>query len=143
MAFTREFLEELKLRNNIEDVIGRVVNLKRAGSNLVGNCPFHSERTPSFTVFPSTSSYYCFGCGAGGDVVTFVMQTENIEYPEAIEFLAKRAGIKVEENFDKRQTNEPTVKRERLFELNREAARFFYKSLLAPEGEIARKYLEK
>ena len=87
MAFTREFLEELKLRNNIEEVIGRVVNLKRAGSNLVGNCPFHSERTPSFTVFPATSSYYCFGCGAGGDVVTFVMQTENIEYREAIEFL--------------------------------------------------------
>ena len=101
MAFTREFLEELKLRNNIEEVIGRVVTLKRAGSNLVGNCPFHSERTPSFTVFPSTSSYYCFGCGAGGDVVTFVMQTENIEYREAVEFLAKRAGIKIEENYEK------------------------------------------
>ncbi len=143
MAFTREFLEELKLRNNIEEVIGRVVTLKRAGSNLVGNCPFHSERTPSFTVFPSTSSYYCFGCGAGGDVVTFVMQTENIEYPEAIEFLAKRVGIKVEENYDKRKSNEPTVKRERLLELNREAARFFYKSLLASEGAIARQYLEK
>ena len=130
MAFTREFLEELKLRNNIEEVIGRVVNLKRAGSNLVGNCPFHSERTPSFTVFPATSSYYCFGCGAGGDVVTFVMQTENIEYREAIEFLAKRAGIKVEENYDNKRREEPAVKRERLLEINREAARFFYKSLL-------------
>ncbi len=143
MAFTREFLEELKLRNNIEEVIGRVVNLKRAGSNLVGNCPFHSERTPSFTVFPSTSSYYCFGCGAGGDVVTFVMQTENIEYREAIEFLAKRAGIKVEENYESRQSHEPTVKRDRLLELNREAARFFYKALLSPAGENARAYLEK
>lgn len=143
MAFTKEFLEELKLRNNIEEVIGRVVNLKRAGSNLVGNCPFHSERTPSFTVFPSTSSYYCFGCGAGGDVVTFVMQTENIEYPEAIEFLAKRVGIKIEENYDKRKPTEPTVKRERLLELNREAARFFYKALLSPEGAVARQYLEK
>ena len=143
MAFTREFLEELKLRNNIEEVIGRVVTLKRAGSNLVGNCPFHSERTPSFTVFPATSSYYCFGCGAGGDVVTFVMQTENIEYPEAIEFLAKRVGIKVEENYENRKSSEPTVKRDRLLELNREAARFFYKSILAPEGAIARAYLEK
>ncbi|MBR6563649.1 MAG: DNA primase [Clostridia bacterium] len=143
MAFTREFLEELKLRNNIEEVIGRVVTLKRAGSNLVGNCPFHSERTPSFTVFPSTSSYYCFGCGAGGDVVTFVMQTENIEYREAIEFLAKRAGIKVEENYESRKPHEPTVKRDRLLELNREAARFFYKSLLAPEGADARAYLDK
>ena len=143
MAFTREFLEELKLRNNIEEVIGRIVNLKRAGSNLVGNCPFHSERTPSFTVFPATSSYYCFGCGAGGDVVTFVMQTENIEYREAIEFLAKRAGIKVEENYDNKHREEPAVKRERLLELNREAARFFYKALLSEEGATARAYLEK
>ena len=143
MAFTREFLEELKLRNNIEEVIGRVVTLKRAGSNLVGNCPFHSERTPSFTVFPATSSYYCFGCGAGGDVVTFVMQTENIEYPEAIEFLAKRAGIKVEENYEARKEQVPTVKRDRMFELNKEAARFFYKSLLAPSGANARAYLEQ
>ncbi|MBQ4316874.1 MAG: DNA primase [Clostridia bacterium] len=142
MAFTREFLEELKLRNNIEDVIGRVVTLKRAGSNLVGNCPFHSERTPSFTVFPATSSYYCFGCGAGGDVVTFVMQTENVEYREAIEFLAKRAGIKVEENYEARKEQGPTVKRDRLLELNKEAARFFYKSLLSPSGANARAYLE-
>ncbi len=143
MAFTREFLEELKMRNNIEEVIGRVVNLKRAGSNLVGNCPFHSERTPSFTVFPATSSYYCFGCGAGGDVVTFVMQTENIEYREAIEFLAKRAGIKIDENYENRKSSEPTVKRDRMFELNKEAARFFYKSLLSPAGANARAYLEK
>lgn len=142
MAFTREFLEELKLRNNIEEVIGRTVTLKRAGGNLVGRCPFHSERTPSFTVFPATSSYYCFGCGAGGDVVTFVMQTENLEYREAIEFLAKRAGIKVEDNYEKRSA-EPTVKRDRMLELNREAARFFYKSLISTAGSEARAYLEK
>ncbi len=142
MAFTREFLEELKLRNNIEEVIGRTVTLKRAGGNLVGRCPFHSEKTPSFTVFPATSSYYCFGCGAGGDVVTFVMQTENLEYREAIEFLAKRAGIKVEENYEKRESV-PTVKRDRMLELNKEAARFFYKSLLSPQGANARAYLEK
>ncbi len=142
MAFTREFLEELKMRNSIEEVIGRTVTLRRAGSNLVGRCPFHSERTPSFTVFPSTSSYYCFGCGAGGDVVTFVMQTENLEYREAIEFLAKRAGIKVEENYEKR-SNEPIVRRDRLLEINKEAARFFYKALVAPQGEQARTYLAK
>ncbi|MBQ3230544.1 MAG: DNA primase, partial [Clostridia bacterium] len=143
MAFTREFLEELKLRNNIEEVVGRVVTLKRAGSNLVGNCPFHSERTPSFTVFPATSSYYCFGCGAGGDVVTFVMQTENIEYREAIELLAKRVGIKVEENYENRRSEQPAVKRDRLLELNKEAARFFYRALLSPQGANARAYLEK
>ena len=142
MAYTREFLEEIKLRNSIDEVIGRTVTLKRAGSNLVGRCPFHSERTPSFTVFPATSSYYCFGCGAGGDVVTFVMQTENLEYREAIEFLAKRAGIKVEETYENK-SKEPTVKRDRMLEINREAARFFYKSLLAPEGAFARSYLEK
>lgn len=142
MAYTREFLEEIKLRNSIDEVIGRTVTLKRAGSNLVGRCPFHSERTPSFTVFPATSSYYCFGCGAGGDVVTFVMQTENLEYREAIEFLAKRAGIKVEETYENK-SNEPTVRRERMLEINREAARFFYKSLLSSEGAFARSYLEK
>ena len=143
MAFTREFLEELKMRNNIEEVIGRVVTLRRAGSNLVGNCPFHSEKTPSFTVFPATASYYCFGCGAGGDVVTFVMQSENLEYPEAVEFLAKRAGIKIEETHTNRKSTEPTVKRDRLLEMNREAARFFYKALLSPQGANARAYLDK
>ncbi len=143
MAFTREFLEELKLRNNIEEVIGRTVTLKRAGGNLVGRCPFHSERTPSFTVFPATSSYYCFGCGAGGDVVTFVMQTENVEYREAIELLAKRAGIQIQETYDNRREEQPKVRRDRLLELNREAARFFYKKLLEPEGAYARSYLEK
>lgn len=143
MAFTREFLEELKMRNNIEEVIGRVVTLRRAGSNLVGNCPFHSEKTPSFTVFPATSSYYCFGCGAGGDVVTFVMQSENLEYPEAVEFLAKRAGIKIEETHTNKKSDTPTVKRDRLLEMNREAARFFYKALTSPQGASARAYLEK
>lgn len=143
MAFTREFLEELKLRNNIDEVIGRTVTLKRAGGNLVGRCPFHSERTPSFTVFPATSSYYCFGCGAGGDVVTFVMQTENLDYREAVEFLAKRAGIPVEENFERRKSDAPTVKRDRLFSLNKEAARFFFNALNSPEGATARAYLEK
>ncbi len=143
MAFTREFLEELKLRNNIEEVIGRTVTLKRAGGNLVGRCPFHSERTPSFTVFPATSSYYCFGCGAGGDVVTFVMQSENLEYREAVEFLAKRVGIHVEEVFDNKRPEEPTVRRDRMLEMNKEAARFFFKSLLSPEGAVARGYLEK
>ncbi len=142
MAFTREFLEEVKMRNNIEEVIGRTVTLKRAGGNLVGLCPFHSERTPSFTVFPATASYHCFGCGAGGDVVSFVMQSENVEYREAVEILAKRAGIKVEETFE-RKSQEPTVKRDRMLELNREAARFFYKSLLSPAGAHARAYLEQ
>ncbi|MBR0232136.1 MAG: DNA primase [Clostridia bacterium] len=142
MAFSRNFIEELKKRNNIEEVVGRVVTLKRSGANLAGKCPFHSERTPSFYVFPATSSYYCFGCGAGGDVVTFVMQTENLDYREAVEQLAKRAGIKVEET-DTPRSSAPAVKRERLWEINREAGRFFYRALLAPEGANARAYLIK
>ena len=142
MAFSRNFIEELKKRNNIEEVVGRVVTLKRSGANLAGKCPFHSERTPSFYVFPATSSYYCFGCGAGGDVVTFVMQTENLDYREAVEQLAKRAGLKVEE-VDAPHTSAPAVKRDRLYDINREAARFFYRSLLSPEGASARAYLVK
>ncbi|MBP5155037.1 MAG: DNA primase, partial [Clostridia bacterium] len=142
MAFSRNFIEELKKRNNIEEVVGRVVTLKRSGANLAGKCPFHSERTPSFYVFPATSSYYCFGCGAGGDVVTFVMQTENLDYREAVEQLAKRAGLKVEE-VDAPHTSAPAVKRDRLYDINREAARFFYRSLLSPEGANARAYLVK
>ena len=97
MAFSNDFLITVKDRNPIEDVIGQYVALKRAGSNLVGLCPFHSEKTPSFTVFPSTASYYCFGCGAGGDVITFVMQTENSDYKDAVESLARRAGVPIEE----------------------------------------------
>ncbi|MBR4798861.1 MAG: DNA primase [Clostridia bacterium] len=142
MAFSRNFIEEIKKRNNIEEVVGRVVTLKRAGANLVGRCPFHSERTPSFTVFPATSSYYCFGCGAGGDVVTFVMQTENLDYREAVELLAKRAGIRVEETAEP-HSSVPAVKRDRLYEINRAAGRFFYRALLAPEGANARAYLIK
>ena len=85
MAFSRGFIDEIRRRNDIEEVIGKYVQLKRAGRNLVGLCPFHGEKTPSFTVFPQSSSYYCFGCGAGGDVFSFVMQTEGLDYPAAVE----------------------------------------------------------
>ncbi|MBR5538608.1 MAG: DNA primase, partial [Clostridia bacterium] len=90
-----EIVEEIKYRNDIVDVINTYVPLKRAGSNFNGSCPFHSERTPSFTVFPATRSFYCFGCGAGGDVVTFMMKRENIDYVSALEMLAARVGIEI------------------------------------------------
>ena len=95
MAFDSDFLSELKYKNEIESVIGSYVNLKRAGTRLVGCCPFHSEKTPSFTVFLDTSSYYCFGCGAGGDVITFIMNIENLDYVEAVRLLAQRAGMEL------------------------------------------------
>ena len=93
MRFPDGFLDELKFRCDIETVVSSYVMLKRAGSNYIGLCPFHSERTPSFTVFPATKTFYCFGCGAGGDVITFVMKTENLDYLSAVEALAKRAGM--------------------------------------------------
>ena len=137
LIFPQNFIEEVKYRNKIEDVISSYVNLKRAGSNYQGVCPFHSEKTPSFTVFPNTESFYCFGCGAGGDVISFVMRAENLEYPGAIEFLAKRAGLQMPESSEGGET----VKRARYYEMNREAARFFNKCLSLPEAEDARKYL--
>ena len=93
----REVVEEVIARSDIEQVIGSYVTLKRAGSNLVGICPFHNEKSPSFTVFPHDQSphFYCFGCGAGGDVVTFIRKIENLDYVAAVEFLAARAGIEI------------------------------------------------
>ena len=98
MAIEQAAIEEIKFRNNIEDVISQYVTLKRAGSNLVGLCPFHSEKSPSFTVFSNEGNFYCFGCGAGGDVITFIRRAENLDYRSALEFLAKRVGITLTQN---------------------------------------------
>ena len=136
-----EIVEEIKYRCDIEEVISTYVPLKRAGSNLNGRCPFHSERTPSFTVFPATKSFYCFGCGAGGDVVTFIMKRENLDYVSALEFLAARAGIEIPKN-ERNEGREDAIKRERILSMNREAARFFHASLYDPNvGAKALAYL--
>ncbi len=138
MALPQGFLQELKNRCNIEDVISQHVQLKRAGSNLVGCCPFHSERTPSFTVFLNNQNYYCFGCGSGGDVITFVMKMQNVDYITAVEYLASRAGLQMpEDSF----SNEKKVDRNRFFEMNKSAAKFFHTSLMAPENAAALKYI--
>ena len=131
-------IEEIKLRANIEDVISSYVTLKRAGSNYQGLCPFHSEKSPSFTVFPGTSSFYCFGCGAGGDVIHFVRRAENLDYPSAVEFLAKRVGVPI--TLDKRE-QAGNARRERVLAMNKEAARFFHQKLFAPEGAEGLRYL--
>ncbi len=120
----REIIDEIVYRSDIEQVIGSYVTLKRAGSNCNGRCPFHSEKTPSFTVFPATRSFYCFGCGAGGDVITFTMRIENLDYIEAVKLLAARAGISIpEERNDIKENN--GVSRKRVQEMNLAAARFF------------------
>ena len=92
---TKETVDEVLIRNDVESLIGSYVSLKRAGSNLKGLCPFHSEKSPSFTVYPADNSFYCIGCGIGGNAITFIRQIEHLDYPDAVEFLAKRAGITV------------------------------------------------
>ena len=138
MAVDQDFLMELKYRNDIESVIGSYVNLKRRGSNLVGLCPFHNEKTPSFTVYPENGSYYCFGCGAGGDVITFIRQAENLDYMEALKYLADRAGLHMpEDGYDaSMQRMKATV-----LEINRESARYFHACLLSPAGKKGLDYL--
>lgn len=134
-------IEEIKARNDIVDLISSYVSLKRAGSNMLGLCPFHSEKTPSFTVFPARQGYYCFGCGAGGDVITFVRQIENLEYVPALEFLAKRVGITIPADTTRRGDG---FDRARMLNMNKEAARFFRECLLDPQiGAEARAYFEK
>ncbi|MBR2986790.1 MAG: DNA primase [Clostridia bacterium] len=137
--FSDETIREIRFRNNIEDVISQYVQLKRAGSNSVGLCPFHSEKSPSFTVFSKSDSFYCFGCGAGGDVISFIRRAEALDYPEAIEFLAKRAGITVVQNeYDK----ETAKRRERILQMNKEAARFFHNCLFDEKlGKEGLRYL--
>ena len=139
MRFPAGFIEELKYRNDLEQIISRYVTLKRAGSNLVGCCPFHSEKTPSFTLFQATKTYHCFGCGAGGDVISFVMNIENLEYMPAIERLCSYAGMQMP--VDNTESIRDITRRKRLLEMNRETAVFYYKYLLSPDGKDALDYL--
>ena len=123
----REIIEEIINRTDISDLIGSYVTLKRAGSNMNGLCPFHSEKTPSFTVFTRSNSFYCFGCGAGGDAITFAMRAENLDYPSAVEFLASRAGITIPQ--DKNELANMGMSRKRVYEMNLAAAKFFRDNL--------------
>lgn len=133
-------IEEIKFRNDIESVVSSYVNLKPAGSNLIGLCPFHSEKTPSFTVFKNTQTCYCFGCGSGGDVVTFIMKMENLDYVSALEFLAKRVGLTIPRDPVDEQRQ---IRSTRILEMNKVAAKFFHASLLSPDGKEALEYLQK
>ena len=140
MAFPSAFLDELNNRNPFEDVVGQYVALTRKGSNLFGLCPFHGEKTASFSVAPDKGIYYCFGCHKGGGVINFIMEIENLGYPDAVRFLAKRAGLEVpEDGADRSQYK----KKERLWALCKEAAHFFHDQLKAPEAHEARDYIVK
>lgn len=138
MAIPEDIINEIKYRNDIEATISQYVNLKRRGKNLVGLCPFHSEKTPSFTVYPESASFYCFGCGVGGDVFTFTGLIENLDYIESVKLLAERSGITLPQDGydDSMQRLKNTI-----LDINREAARFFHQHLMTPEGKWALDYL--
>lgn len=132
------FLLELKYRTDIEQLIGGYTQLKRSGRNLTGLCPFHSEKSPSFVVYTENQSFYCFGCGAGGDAITFVRRAENLDYLEAVRLLADRAGLPMpDDGADDAQRRQ----RMRIQEMNREAARWFHQQLMSDVGRRARAYL--
>ena len=137
MAFPAAFIDELIARNPIEDVVGQYVSLRRSGSNLFGLCPFHGEKTASFSVAPDKGMYYCFGCHKGGGAVNFMMEVEGLSYPDAVRTLAKRVGMEVPED---EQYQSRYKAQERLWALHKEAARFYHGKLYAPEGKAALEY---
>lgn len=141
MPFPESFLQELSDRNDIVDVVSGYVRLtKKSGANLFGLCPFHSEKTPSFSVSQDKQIFHCFGCGKGGSVINFIMEIENLSFPEAVEFLARRAGLQLPEE----NRNDPQARRrEQLLALNKDAARFFYSQFLSPAGQPAQDYAVK
>lgn len=137
MPLNDSFLQELKFKTDIEDIISTYVSLKRRGSTLVGLCPFHNEKTPSFTVYPETQSFYCFGCGAGGDAVGFIRKIENLDYMDAVKALAERAGMQMPaDGYD----DSLSKRRRRILEANRAAAKFFHSVLLSENGKTALNY---
>ncbi len=140
MAIPSSVIEEIKYRNDIESVISSYITLKRRGKNLIGLCPFHGEKTPSFTIYPENGSFYCFGCKVGGDVFTFVKNIENLDYIEAVRLLADRCGVTVPENgYD----NSIADLKNRIYEINREAARFYNSFLNEASGKWAVEYFTK
>ena len=140
MAFPASFIDELIARNPIEDVVGQYVTLKRSGSNLFGLCPFHGEKTASFSVAPDKGIYYCFGCHKGGGAINFMMELEGLSYPDAVRSLAKRAGMEVPED---EQYQSRYKKQERLWALMKEAGRFFNSQLYSPAGKECLAYVQK
>ena len=139
MALPEEFLQRLKDANPIEQVVSSYVRMRRSGKNLMGLCPFHGEKTPSFVLYPENDSFYCFGCHVGGDTITFVRRIENLDYMEAVKMLAQRAGLDMPE--DTRRNDGTARIKMRILEANREAARWFHRCLIGPEGTDALAYL--
>lgn len=141
MSLPAEFIDRLKAANPIAEVMGSYVNLKRTGGDYVCLCPFHNEKTPSCHIHPDKEYFHCFGCGAGGDVITFTMRYNNLDYWEAVKLLAERGGVPLPEDSQFRSAG--VDKRKRIYEMNKKAARFFYDKLRSPEGKGCREYLAR
>lgn len=140
MALPDSFIQELKVKTDITDIISTYVTLKKRGNTYVGLCPFHNEKTPSFTVYPATQSFYCFGCGAGGEAISFMRKIENLDYIDAVKSLAQRAGVQMpNEGFD----DSLAKKRRRILEINKETAKFFHSNLMSEQGRIGLDYFLK
>ena len=138
MAFDRQFLDELIARNDIVDVVSNYVSLQPRGGSLWGCCPFHSEKTPSFHVLPDKQLCYCFGCKKGGGVINFIMEEENLSFPDAVRFLARRVNMPVPEE----EHSDESRLRSRILSLNRDAARFYYDQLYSPKGAPVLEYMK-
>lgn len=137
MPLNENFLQELKYKTDIEDIVSTYVSLRKRGNTSVGLCPFHNEKTPSFTVYNDTQSFYCFGCGAGGDAIGFIKKIENLDYIDAVKLLAERAGMQMpQDGFD----DSISKKRRRILQINREAAKFFHSYMMSPKGKIGYDY---
>ena len=141
MYYSDDVIEEIRSKNDIVDVISGYVKLQRKGSSYFGLCPFHNEKSPSFSVTPSKQMYYCFGCGAGGNVYTFVMQYENYDFVEAVKFLADRAGVELPEESNSEENRRSSNLRKTLLEINKKAAYFYVYKLRQPDGRIGYEYL--
>lgn len=136
-CFSREMIEEIKSENNIQNIVSQYVRLTSKGNHFIGICPFHNEKTPSFTVYPQKGSFYCFGCGVGGDVITFIQHVENLNYTDAVKLLAERSGIRTtkdDESYYVKMKN-------KIMDINKEATRFYHSYLKSENGKWALKYL--
>jgi DNA primase len=143
MFYSDELVEEIRSRNDIVSVIGSYIRLQKKGSNHMGLCPFHNEKTPSFSVSGSKQMYHCFGCGVGGNVFTFIMEYENYSFLEALRYLAERAGIALPEQEMSEEQRRQSDLRGKLLEVNKLAAMYFYYQFKSQEGQAAYDYLTK
>ena len=141
--YSDELIEEVRSRNDIVDVISGYVRLQKKGSTYFGLCPFHNEKTGSFSVSPAKQMYYCFGCGAGGNVFTFLMEYENFTFPEAMQALADRAGVDLPKQELSGEAKRESDKRSRLLEINKEAGKYYYTLLRSERGAQALSYFRK